>query len=108
MTAIVAPGRRARTAWMAKVPMPLLPPWISTVSPSARAAGAEEVVVDGARHPGKPSAVISSIPSGTGITWPAGTSAADGVAAAGEQGAPPRPTENPSTPGPAAEIRSLH
>ena len=35
VTQIVAEGRSARTIWIAIVPMPLLPPWMRIVSPSA-------------------------------------------------------------------------
>ncbi|SLH14943.1 Uncharacterised protein [Mycobacteroides abscessus subsp. abscessus] len=71
VTATRAP--RCRATWMAWVPMPLPPPWISTSCPACRPAVITRFDHTVAATSGRPAAAARSIPSGTGSTWVAGT-----------------------------------
>ena len=71
MTATVAPACLA--SWIAIVPMPLPPPWMSSVSPPARRALRKTLEYTVQAVSGSAAASISVMPSGTGSSWPAGT-----------------------------------
>ncbi len=73
MVAIVDDGRRARTAWIANVPIPDAPPCTRNTSPSRRSATPNTVEWTVAAASGSPAASSSDTPAGTGSTWPAGT-----------------------------------
>ena len=71
---------------IAVVPMPLVPPWTSTVSPSPRAAAPEQVGPDREEGLGQaPRPRPSTAAPGTGRHWPSGRGAIFGIAAAGDQ-----------------------
>ncbi len=64
---------KARASWMACVPMPLAPPWISSNAPGC--SRAVIIRLDHTVHAtsGRAAASTSPTPSGTGISWAAGT-----------------------------------
>ncbi len=67
---------RAPTAfanWIAMVPIPLEPPWISTVSPGRKWEMRNTFDQTVAVTSGSAAATVSSTPSGTGRSWPTGT-----------------------------------
>jgi hypothetical protein len=65
----VAP--QALATWMAVVPMPLLPPWMSTVSPRARRARSRRLWCTVKSVSGRVAAAAASSPAGHGRQWSA-------------------------------------
>src|SRR5699024_6804315 len=67
----LAPSSRA--SWIAVVPMPPVPPWISTVCPSPSPPSITRLDTTVAHTSTMPAASVRSMPSGTGSSWPSGT-----------------------------------
>ncbi len=71
VTATMAPA--CLPSWIAVVPMPLPPPWISSVSPFARRAPRKTLEYTVHTVSGSAAASTRVVAFGAGSSWPAGT-----------------------------------
>ena len=98
----------ALASWMANVPIPPEPPWTSSRSP-----GWSPAIMNTFDHTvqatsGIEPAVTRSTPSGTGISWPAGTATSSAYPPPASSAHTSSPTAQPVTPSPSAATVPLH
>src|SRR3954468_14470779 len=102
---------RAPTAWaswMAKLPMPPAPPWTRNVSPERSPATIITLDHTVPATSGSAAAVVSSTPSGIGISCPAGTATRVAYPPPARRAHTSSPTAKPSTPSPSEATVPLH
>ena len=101
-----APSRWA--SWIAKDPMPPAPPCTSSVSWGWSPATMKTLDHTVAATSGIAAAVTRSTPSGTGISWPAGTATRSAYPPPASSAHAWSPTDQPVTPSPTAATVPLH
>ena len=94
--------------WIAIVPIPLLPPCTSNVSPGCRPPMSKTIDQTVQVTSGSAAASTSDTPLGTGISCPTGTVTSSAYAPPAMSAQTGSPTGQPATPSPSATIVPEH